>query len=181
MNQPPTLQTTRLILRPFEPSDAGDLVPLAGDRAIADTTLNIPYPYEKGMAERWIASHQEKFEAGESAVFAVVLRESNQLIGAIGLEIFLRFLRAELGYWIGKPYWGRGFCTEAGRAVLEYGFTSLSLHRVHSSHFRRNLASGRVLQKLGMKHEGCAREHVEKWGVFEDLELYGMLRAEGVP
>lgn len=178
MKQQPTLHSNRLTLRPFELADSTDVQRLAGDRAIADTTLLIPYPYEDGMAEQWISSHQAKIEAGEMAIFAIILQESQKLVGAIGLEIVSRFQRAELGYWIGKPYWGNGYCTEAGRLVLEYGFSTLNLNRIHAHHFKRNPASGRVLQKLGMKHEGFARQHVKKWDVFEDIELYGMLKEE---
>jgi ribosomal-protein-alanine N-acetyltransferase len=167
----PTLETTRLILRPFELTD-GEV-----DRAIADTTLLIPHPYEVGMAEEWILTRRPRFEAGEEVVFAVVLRESGQLIGAMGLVIEGKFRRAELGYWIGRPYWGNGYCTEAGLAVLEYGFQSLNLNRIHAYHFKRNPASGRVMKKLGMNHEGSSPEHIMKWGVFEDVELYGILRS----
>ena len=142
MKQCPTIETERLILRPFELSDAKDVQRLAGDWAIADTTLNVPYPYEDGMAEQWISTHEQKFEAGELANFAIVFRAGGTLIGAIGLRIVQRFDRAELGYWIGKPYWNQGYCTEAGHAVLRYGFTELNLNRIHASHLKRNPASG---------------------------------------
>jgi RimJ/RimL family protein N-acetyltransferase len=174
----PTLQTRRLSLRPFELTDGEEVRRLAGDRAIADTTLLIPYPYEVGMAEEWILTRRPKFEAGEEIVFAVVLRGSGGLIGAMGLVIEGKFHRAEIGYWIGRPYWGNGYCTEAGQAVLEYGFQSLNLNRIHAYHFKRNPASGRVMRKIGMKHEGSSPQHVMKWGVFEDVELYGILRSD---
>jgi acetylornithine deacetylase/succinyl-diaminopimelate desuccinylase-like protein len=86
--------------------------------------------------------------------------------------------RAEIGYWIGKPYWGRGYATEAAAAVLSYGFGALNLHRMHAYHYSRNPASGRVLQKIGMSHEGRAPGHIKKWGTHEDCELYGILRAD---
>lgn len=85
---------------------------------------------------------------------------------------------AELGYWIGKPYWGRGYCTEAARAIVRYGFDDLHLHRIHSSHFASNPASGRVMQKIGMTREGCLRQHIRKWGQWEDVVLYGILRSQ---
>jgi ribosomal-protein-alanine N-acetyltransferase len=178
MKHRPTLETERLLLRPFEPADASDVQRLAGDRAVADTTLNIPHPYEDGAAEEWISTHQAKFEAGETVTFAVVLRASGELLGAMGLMINARFERAELGYWIGGPYWSNGYCTEAGRAVVNYGFSTLKLNRIHASHLTRNPASGRVMRKLGMVHEGRARQHVKKWDKFEDLERYGLLRDE---
>lgn len=83
-----------------------------------------------------------------------------------------------LGYWVGKSYWNRGFCTEAGRAVLEYGFGVLGLNRIHSCHMSRNPSSGRVMLKLGMTHEGCRKQHDRKWDKFEDQELYGILKAD---
>ena len=180
MKERPTIDTERLLLRPFVMSDAKDIQRLAGDRAIADTTLNIPHPYEDGMAEDWISTHQPKFEAGELSNFAIVLQTSGELIGAIGLRIIPRFERAELGYWIGRPYWKNGYCTEAGRAVLQYGFSVLKLNRIHASHLTRNPTSGRVMRKMGMANEGCARQHAKKWDRFEDLELYGILREQWI-
>jgi RimJ/RimL family protein N-acetyltransferase len=151
---------------------------LAGDRDIAAMTLNVPHPYEDGMAEKWIGSHQERFEKGEEVVFAITLKASGELIGAIGLILKPDHEKAELGYWIGKPYWGHGYCPEAAHAALRYAFTEGGLNRVHAYHFHHNPASGRVMQKLGMKHEGRLRQHVKKWGQFVDNELYSILRSE---
>jgi len=178
MNQQPTLETERLLLRPFSLSDAADVQRLAGDFAIADTTQTIPHPYEDGMAEQWISTHAERFAQGKVATFAVVLKPQGTLVGAISLTDIDKGHQAELGYWIGKPYWNQGLCTEAGQAVLRYGFETLGLIRVHSRHISRNPASGRVMRKLGMQHEGRRIQHVRKWDKFEDLELYGILKAD---
>ncbi len=86
--------------------------------------------------------------------------------------------RAELGYWIGEPFWNHGYCTEAARAFLDYAFGAVGLVRVHASHFSRNPASGRVMRKIGMKYEGCRRCHAKKWDKLEDLDLYGILKEE---
>jgi [ribosomal protein S5]-alanine N-acetyltransferase len=178
MKQRPSLKTKRLILRPFTLMDAPSVQKLAGEIEIASTTLNIPHPYENGVAEAWIQTHQERFEKQESVDFAIVLHESGGLIGAIGLVISVVHSRAEMGYWIGKPFWGRGYCTEAAKAVIDYGFAKLKLHRIYAFHFSRNPASGRVLQKVGMRMEGHLRQHVLKWGAFEDLEHYGILKQD---
>ena len=85
----------------------------------------------------------------------------------------------ELGYWIGKPYWGRGYCTEAAREMVRYGFEILGLHRIHSNHFGSSPASGRVMQKIGMIREGTRREHYKKWGEYEDRVEYGLLAGSG--
>jgi len=179
MNEHPTIETERLVLRSFTLADAPDVQRLAGDRDIASTTLNIPHPYEDGMAEQWIGKHQEKYEEGE-LVFAIVLRSDQSLIGAIGLNVNQQHDNAELGYWIGKPYWNQGYCTEAAEAVVRYGFEVLGLNRIHASHLKRNPASGRVMQKIGMTNEGCLRQHVKKWRVFEDVEKYGLLKSDFV-
>jgi [ribosomal protein S5]-alanine N-acetyltransferase len=173
----PTLDTERLILRPFELADAERVQQLAGDFEVADTTLNIPHPYREGMAEAWILTHKPMFRAGVLANYAVTFR-SGELIGAVGLRIDPRHNNAELGYWIGRAHWGNGYCTEAARGVLVYAFYVLELNRVHASHLARNPASGRVMQKLGMRHEGCLRRHVCKWEKYEDLEKYGILANE---
>jgi RimJ/RimL family protein N-acetyltransferase len=178
LKEQPTLDTPRLVLRPFEPSDALDVQRLAGDWAIADTTLLIPHPYEDGVAEQWISTHRPGFEAGKSATFAIVLRRSGELVGAVGLAIRAEVDRAELGYWVGKPYWKQGYCTEASQAVVDFGFSALGLNRIYAGHFARNPASGRVMQKLGMTLEGTLRQHDKARGRYEDLVIYGVLRSE---
>lgn len=178
MKTRPTLETDRLVLRPFTVADASDVQRLAGDRAVADTTLNIPHPYEDGAAEEWIGKHQAIFDEGKGAHFAITIKSDGILVGAISLMGMVAGHQAELGYWIGRPYWNQGFCTEAARAVLGYAFLEFGLIRVHSCHITRNPASGRVMQKAGMTHEGCRRQHVRKWDKTEDLELYGILKKE---
>jgi RimJ/RimL family protein N-acetyltransferase len=86
--------------------------------------------------------------------------------------------RAELGYWIGVPFWGHGYATEAGRAVVRHGFENFKLNRIFAAHFEGNEASGNVLRKIGMKHEGCARQAIMKWGKVMDLEMYAILRED---
>jgi RimJ/RimL family protein N-acetyltransferase len=173
MQDQPILKTDRLILRPFRLADASDVQRLAGDRAVAATTLPIPHPYEDGMAEDWIRSQKDK---DSEIVFAITHAEESYLIGAIGLNVDNDFEHAELGYWIGKSYWRQGYATEAARAVLRYGFDMLSLHRIHSHHFAGNPASGRVMQKIGMTREGLLRQHIKKWDQYEDVVMYGILR-----
>jgi len=178
MKERPTLETDRLLLRPFTAGDASDVQRLAGDRAIADTTLNIPHPYEDGVAEEWIGKHEAIFNEKKGAHFAITLKSDGTLVGAISLMGMVAGHQAELGYWVGRPYWNQGYCTEAARAVVAYAFSKLGLIRVHSCHLSRNPASGRVMQKTVMSHEGCRRQHVRKWNKAEDLELYGILKEE---
>ena len=174
----PVLETSRLLLRPFTRADAPEVQRLAGAPEVADTTLNVPHPYEAGMAEDWIGGHADQFAAGDAAVYAVILRDGACLIGCIGLSISKRHRRAELGYWLGVEFWGRGYMTEAAGALVEHGFSLLDLHKIEASHLARNPASGRVMEKIGMVREGLLRRHILKNGVFEDLAVYGLVKAE---
>lgn len=174
----PALTTERLILRPFVPADAADVQRLAGDREIAAGTLTIPHPYPDGAAEEWIGKHQAWLEEERELVLAITVRETGELAGTMGLMLKLAHDKAELGYWIGVPYWGRGYATEAAVAMMQYGFEHWSLHRIEALHFSRNPASGKVMQKLGMRYEGKLREDVKKDGEYLDIEVYGVLRRE---
>jgi RimJ/RimL family protein N-acetyltransferase/mannose-6-phosphate isomerase-like protein (cupin superfamily) len=174
----PTLRTDRLVLRPFTPADAPEVQRLAGAAEVADTTLSIPHPYPDGAAEAWIATHGQSFERGLGLTFAVTEPPADTVLGAVGLMLDLPNRAAELGYWIGVPYWGRGHATEATRAVLAYGFRSLGLARIHARHFIRNAPSGRVMVKAGMRYEGCHRQAILKDGRFEDTATYSILRED---
>lgn len=176
----PTLNSERLVLRAFTPADAKRVQQLAGDFAIADTTGHMPHPYLDGMAEEWIASQEEEYSEGSGATFAVTLRETGELVGAIGLTIHKHNKRAEMGYWLGVAYWNHGYMSEAARRVIEYAFEELNLNRVYASHFPRNPASGRVMQNAGMTYEGTLREHFVRWSQPEDLVYYGILKTEWI-
>ncbi len=177
MSERPTLATARLVLRPFDLSDADDVQRLAGDDRIAATTLNVPHPFEDGMAEAWISTHQPRFDEGTLCNFAITLATTGELIGAIGLAIELDTLIAKLGYWVGVPYWGNGYCTEAAREVVRYGF-SIGLQRIYANYMATNVASGRVMEKVGMTREGTLRQHIVKRGVRHDMVCFGLLAEE---
>ena len=175
----PIIETGRLVLRPYSRDDASELQRLIDNKDIALPTINIPHPYEDGMAEQWIQKSKEEFEKEEGVHFAIAHHEQHFFIGGIDLfNIDKQNEVVELGYWIGKPYWSQGYCTEAARAVIEYAFEMLKINRIQSKHFTRNPASGHVLQKISMKHEGTLREAFKKCGRFEDVECYGILREE---
>jgi len=171
---PPTLKTERLILRPFRPEDAESVNSLLQDPAVSSTTLNVPHPYDLEMADKWIASQYGEFERGEGVRFAVCLEEGS-LIGAIGIHLTLRHHRGEVGYWIGKDFWNHGYCTEALQRLIEFAFSELNLHKVTSHHMLENPASGRVMQKAGMKKEGTLIDQVVKGPVIHSVDLYGVI------
>jgi [ribosomal protein S5]-alanine N-acetyltransferase len=168
------LETQRLVLRSWNQSDIPELVPLIGTREVAATTLRIPHPYREEHAREFLSSIAKENELRLS----VRLRRDGRLVGGIGLHPNAPNQHAELGYWLGVPFWGNGYASEAAHAVVCYGFEQIQLHRIFASHFEGNAASARILQKLGMRHEGCMRQHILKWGRFIDIQLYGVLREE---
>ncbi|NLK09287.1 MAG: GNAT family N-acetyltransferase [Firmicutes bacterium] len=151
---------------------------LAGEWEIAAKTLGVPHPYEDGMAEQWITTHKVAFAEGKIVTLAVTLKPSKILIGSISLGIERGHNVGELGYWIGKPYWNKGYCTEAARALVDFGFEKVGLNRIQARHLVTNPASGRVMQKLGMQCEGVLRQVVLARGHYKDLALCAILREE---
>ncbi len=173
----PTLESDRLLLRQFDVTDAPEIKRLASAKEIAQYT-SIPHPYGDGVAESWIEMLAREFEAGNTLAFAVTRKSDGQFMGCSSLRMQSRHNIAAMGYWIGVPYWGKGFTTEAAREVMAFGFNALNLHRIYAEHMGTNLGSGKVMQKIGMKLEGRLREHFDRYGEREDSVVYGMLRSE---
>jgi RimJ/RimL family protein N-acetyltransferase len=175
--QQPVLRTSRLILRPLLLDDASTVERLAGEKDIAATTRLIPHPYPPGAAEHWIGTLPELYQRAEMINWGIAL-DGGLLLGTIRLTLNPVDNHAEMGYWVGKPFWNNGYCTEAARAVVAYGFDKLDLERIYANYMARNPASGRVLAKLGMVQEGHLRRHRRKFGRYEDLIVCGILRSE---
>lgn len=148
-----TLETERLVLRPFRPDDAPRVRELAGAWDVASMSLSIPHPYPAGAAEAWIGNHANMRASGRAHHFAMTL--DGDCIGAIGLhrenganwlvdgDVF------EIGYWVGLPYWRRGFASEALSAVLAFAFETLAQQQLVAGHFTDNPVSARLLDKAG--------------------------------
>jgi ribosomal-protein-alanine N-acetyltransferase len=172
------LADEKVFLRRFTQADAALVQKFAGDFAVADTTLRIPHPYPDGAAEKWIATHAAMFEQATGAVFAITTQPDQKLAGCIGIEVNRADNSGEIGYWIGQPFWRQGYCTAALRLFLPYCFSKLDLHRIQAHHLARNPASGRVMEKAGLRREGFFREHILKSGKYEDVVFYGLLRSD---
>ncbi|WP_196158668.1 GNAT family N-acetyltransferase [Reinekea sp. G2M2-21] len=149
----PTLKTNRLTLRPYQLSDAKSVQRLAGEKIIADMTANIPHPYRKGMAEEWISNHQGWFESGKAIALAIELNSTGEHLGTISLTQ-IEDASGNLGYWVGVPFWGKGYCTEAATALIQYGFDQFGLTLIYARHLPENPASGRVMIKNGFVYQG---------------------------
>jgi len=173
----PTFQTRRLVLRPFKLGDAPRVEALAGDADVARTTF-LPHPYPKGAAEDWIRSGHQAMKQGQGYPFAMVSQADGQLVGCMSLLISPPHQRGTLAYWVGRPYWGQGYATEAAERVVQFGFEELHLNRIAAAAMRRNRGSTRVMEKVGLEYEGTLRQDILHWGAFEDIDQYGLLRRD---
>jgi [ribosomal protein S5]-alanine N-acetyltransferase len=175
----PTVATERLLLRPFQMSDAKEVQTLANDIRVSESTANVPYPYTLGDAESWIGSHQSNFESRSSVVFAISLVSRGHIVGTVALNQISAFhRRANLGYWMGFPYWSKGFCTEAAKALIQYGNKEFEITRFDCSCLARNLGSARVMEKVGFKYEGRLVQYLNHKGKFEDILMHGLTLPE---
>lgn len=172
----PRLHTERLLLRLPRLSDADAIQALASDRDIAANTLNIPHPYPPSAALAWLHTLADRLRDGQHH-FAIIRKADDHYLGTIGLHIE-SYGTAQIGYWIGKPYWGQGYATEALRRLLTHAFDIMGLERVYAAYFAHNLASRRVMEKCGMTYEGTMRQHIFKDGRFLDLGFCAILRAD---
>lgn len=171
------VETERLLLRPLRAEDAAQVARLAGDFRIADVTRSIPHPYPPELAQRWIEQCARDGAAGVAACFAIVEVASGELVGSIALKDIARG-EAEVGYWIGVPYWNRGYASEACNALVEFAFARLHLRRLHARHLARNPQSGRVLFKAGFRHLGLGHSQCGCQGALEPVELYERVGGE---
>lgn len=174
----PQLPTPRLLLRAFTLADVPLLVSLAGDYEVARNTLNIPHPYRQADAVRWVALTHEEHQQQRAYAFAIEARATAELVGGIGLTLEPRFDRAEVGYWLGRPYWHQGLATEALDALLRFGFEEIQLNKIYATHIASNPASGRVMLKNGMVKEGELVQHTKRDGQYHDLWQYRLTRQE---
>lgn len=129
------------------------------------------------MAASWIEGHAGAWSAGEALTLAMHARDLG-LIGAIALRLAAADEQGELSYWVGAPFWNRGYASEAALRMLDFGFRDLGLRRIHAHHMVRNPASGRVMRKIGMRQEGVMRQAVKIRGAVEDVAHYAILRDE---
>jgi [ribosomal protein S5]-alanine N-acetyltransferase len=145
----PKLETERLLLRPPEPGDAAAVAKGLGDFEVAKNLAAIPHPYSQSDAEAFVSAAAGELAKGEGYAFAIVLKATGEMAGCCALH--LRDGRYKLSIWLARPFWGRGFATEAARKVTGFAFHALKADSVWASWCDDNPASGRVLGKLGFK------------------------------
>jgi len=170
-----SLTTARLLLRPLHCGDAETLFSIFSDPEVM-RYFNTPPWASLEEAHDVIDSSLEKMKRQESITLAIVLKETNELIGKCMLFSYEpESKRAELGFGVARQHWGKGIIPEAGKALLEYGFDALGLRRIEAEIDPENIASAKTLERLGFIKEGLLRQRWEVNGVVSDSALYGLL------
>ena len=171
------LENETALIRPLEARDSSAIQDLAAAPEIAANTF-VPHPYPPEAASEFVQKGQESWRSGEAYVFGIIDKSSQRFAGCMGIHPAPEHNRAEVGYWIGLPFWGRGLATAALRLLLQFGFETLKLNRVEAGHFDYNPASGRVMEKAGMRREGLRRQYVLHHEEFKDLVWYAIMRED---
>lgn len=174
----PVLETARLVLRPVRRRDAPDIFSYASDPEVSRFVLWEPH---RSLSETrsYIRYVRALYHRGMPSSWAVVLRETGRVVGTIGFMWYSDVnASAEVGYSFSREVWNRGYATEALQAVISSAFASLPLNRLEAQHDVRNPASGRVMEKCGMKREGTLRQRIKNKGEYVDVVLWSLLRTE---
>lgn len=174
----PSLTTPRLILRPVRMSDAQDLYEYSRDPEVARHVLWEAHT-SIHQTRAYIRFLIKQYRSGQPGSFVIELAREKKVIGTIGFMWVQRENRsAEVGYSLSRAYWNQGIMTEALRAIISFGFERLNLNRIEAQHESDNPASGRVMQHVGMRHEGQLRQRIYNKGRYADIDLFAILRQD---
>ena len=174
----PTLRTARLTLRPARMSDAADLYEYSKDPEVARHVLWDAHT-SIHQTRSYLRFLIRQYRAGQPSTFVIVWNENRKAIGTIGFMWMQQENRsAEVGYSLSRRYWNQGYMSEALRAIVDFGFTKLSLNRIEAQHECDNPASGHVMRNAGMLHEGALRQRLYNKGRYVDVELYAIVRSD---
>ena len=165
------------VIRKWRISDRERLAEMLNNPKVLDNLRDgLPYPYTPADGEEYIAS---MLAADDTRTFAFAITVDGVVIGSVGVfrQENIHFRTAELGYYIGEPYWGKGYTTSAVEQVCRYVFDHSDILRIFAEPFARNTASCRVLEKAGVQFEGTLRGNAVKNGEVLDMKLYALVRA----
>jgi ribosomal-protein-alanine N-acetyltransferase len=167
-----------IYLSEFLSSDQATLIELLNEKEIYDRTLRIPHPYTPADAHAWLSVAAEVERSNSQTLNWAIREVTGRLIGGVGLETpgLRKSHRAEIGYWLAKPFWGRGIMPAVVQTVCRHAFENLGLLKITAHVFHFNTASARVLEKSGFQREGYLPRHYLKDGQFLDAIVFGLLR-----
>ena len=176
---PIRIEGKKVVLRQLKLSDAPLVQKYLKDPVMTKWTLNIPYPYPKNGGVKFIAKARSLKRRNKAIVYAITQKDSDNIVGVISFQDFNWPDKcAELGYWLGKPFWGKGLMTDATQLMLDLGFRVLKLHKIKAGVFADNPASIKVLMKNGLKREGVLRHRRMRFGKWRDTVLLAILETE---
>jgi ribosomal-protein-alanine N-acetyltransferase len=175
-NEHPVLHTERLTLRAIEPRDAERLKLLGGDEAVIDTMMSLPHPLDDAQVRHIVNTRSDVYHQGRGVAFAVALKATDEFIGEVSVHTRAEDGITKMNYWIGRDYWGQGYCTEAARAAVTFALENLPIDSIRAIRFSRNAASGRVMEKIGMRHVEHLPRRSNYRGRIEDLEVHVITR-----
>lgn len=165
-------------IRKWELSDAKDLAAALSNKKVQDNLRDgLPYPYTVQDGKEFISA---MLSADKNETFAFAIMVDDKVVGSIGIfrQGNIHSQTAELGYYIAEEYWGKGIMTEAVKQICEYVFGDSDIIRIYAEPFAYNIASCRVLEKVGFQYEGTLRSNAVKNGKVIDMEMYSLLKAE---
>jgi len=176
----PILETRRLLLRKLNLNDVDDIFEYGSDPEITKYLLwNTHESIEDSLD--FVNSVIKQYESGQVAPWGIIHKSERKLIGTCGFGNWRpRHFKAEIGYALSRKYWNRGIMTEAVKEVIAFGFNVMNLNRIQAMCHIENLASVRVMEKVGMKYEGTLREYLFSKGVYRDQKMYSIIKRESL-
>ncbi len=175
---PHIIETDRLTLRRLSMADDVAMFDYASN---PEVTRHVSFPTHRSIEDSraFLKIVMAQYEQNEPSVYGIILRETGNLIGTIGLLNWSRVhFRTEIGYALGQPYWNQGIVSEATRALIDHLFTHIDLVRIEAQCKLENIGSAKVMEKVGMTFEGVLRKHICMKGVHEDVKIYSIVRNE---
>jgi len=169
------IKTKQFTLRPYRKSDLESIVRHINDWAIIRNMLSIPYPYTIENAREWYRQTLKFARKKKRDRYDFGIEIDGEIVGGIGI-FKIHGHKAEIGYWLGREYWGKGIMTGAVKELTKFGFKRLGLRRIYGSVFPYNTRSMRVLEKAGYKFEGILRKNIKVRGKLKDEYLFARVR-----
>ncbi|MBQ8130661.1 MAG: GNAT family N-acetyltransferase [Clostridia bacterium] len=177
----PRLETPRLILRRITMKDAADIFRYSQDEEVARHVL---WSAQKNLreAKEFCRFQQRRYRSDEPSSWGIILADTGRLVGTIGyMEYNADNATVEVGYSLARELWNRGYMTEALACVIGYTFETMDVNRIEAQHELENPASGRVMEKCGMRREGVLRQRLYNKGRYVDVALYAILKSDPRP
>ncbi len=171
-----TIKCKNFTLRPYRKSDAKSLAKNINDRIISRNMSRVPYPYTLKMARQWLKKTIAEYRKKKPKDLILTIDINSEVAGGIGLNKIETGHKAGIGYWLAKPYRGKGIMTRAVKAMVKFGFNEFKLRRIEAKVFLFNKKSAKVLERAGFKLEGILRKNTKKGKQYLDTYLYAKVK-----